>query len=180
MSATQVSSTAYIAPGIWMGDARGARDMDLLGDLDITAIVNVSGFDDDLIEDVDIYNWTLYDNDLMENEYDRALAKINMITNSLKKARDAKKNVLVHDGKDCVNRAPFIVAYYLVRDLGYEPESAIEIVRQANESRDRAPRETFVYTDDDGNETGRELRCKYVRTLTNLSFRKILSYIKKK
>ncbi len=179
MSANNVLSTAYVVPGIWMGDSRGAKDMDLLGELDITAIVNLSGFDDELIEEVDIYNFTLYDNDLMENEFEIALKKINTIANALKKARDAGKNVLVHDGKECVNRAPFIVAYHLVRDRGMDPASAIAAVKQANETRDRAPRETFVYTDDDGNETGRETRCKYVKTLTNQSFRKIITRAKK-
>jgi hypothetical protein len=175
---TQVLSAAYVAPGIWLGDSRAARDMDLLGDLDITAIVNVSGFDDELIEDVDIYNFTLYDNDLMENEFERAVAKINTVANSLKKARDAGKNVLVHDGKDCVNRAPLIVAYYLVRDAHYDPMTALQAVKEANESRDRAPRETVEHKDDDG-KLHREVRCRFVRTLTNQSFRKIICRAKK-
>ena len=86
--------------------------------------------------------------------------------------------MLVHDGKDCVNRAPLIVAYYLARDAGYDPMAAIAAVKDANESRDRAPRETVHYRDDDGVES-REVRCKYVRTLTNQSFRKIIIRAKK-
>lgn len=171
-------SIAYVVPGIWMGDRRAARDMDILGNLDIGTIINVSGFDNELIEDVDIYNYTIYDNNLMENELERALNKINTICNILKRARDAKKNVLVNDSKDCVNRAPFVVAYYLVRDLGWEPAAAINAVKDANESRDMAPRETVSHRDDD-NVIHNETRCKYVRTLTNQSFRKIICQAKK-
>lgn len=173
-----VVPAAHVTTGIWIGDSRAARDMDLLGQLDITAIINVSGFDDTPIEDVNIYNYTLYDNDLMENEIDRVKSKINSIVNDLSTARRAKKNVLVHDGRDCVNRAPFIVAYYLVRDLNMNPEEAILSVKRANEARDTSPRETVLYKEDSGL-VRKEERCRYVRTLTNRSFCSIIRRAKK-
>jgi hypothetical protein len=165
---TTVKHSAHVLNRIWFGNMESAQDMDFLGDADITVIVNLSGFDLEPIEDVDIYNVWLMDNELLETEVDRAVAKVNLAASYINAAVNSNRNVLVYC-RNCYNLSPFAVAYYLIKYLGHQPASAIECVKKANETRDLEPMEEYVHED------GRkEIRCRTVRTLINQSFRKLL------
>lgn len=166
-----VKPYAAVAPHLWMGDKRVAEDMDALGDLDITAMINLTGSDDTPIEDVDIYNSLVDDLELMDDELMIVQARLNKLSDVIRDAVKCGRNVMIHDGDECVNSAPMLAAYYLVRHCSVEPVRAMNIVRTANESRDLAERVKVIHTDDDGHEHT-SIECAHVKTFTNRSFRR--------
>ena len=170
-SLKMVIPQTFIMSGLWMGDLRAVENIDFLDKFDIRTIINVSDKIDPQMDDTDVHDYALKDHDLMENEVAKYTEKVIEIVDVLDSARKANNVVLVHDGIECVNRAPLIIAYYLTKKMGYKPQDAIALVKAKNEERDKADR-ILVTVNAETKE--QEKRCQIVKTFTNRSFYKMI------
>lgn len=168
-----------VVDSVWLGDAQAARDMAFLGQADITAVINLSGFKDEPIEDVYSVDFILYDHETMPGEIDMVTSKINRIADHLNNLRVGQHRVLVYC-KEGVNRSPVVVGFYLIKHLAWAAEAVIRHLETCHIMRSgkglvdaRAQFESEEAEARSGLECG-VLPKPICRSLTNMSYRRIL------
>lgn len=116
---------AKIAEGIYVGNAASAADIQFLADAEITAIVNLSGRADMNVEDVDIFDYMLPSQELMEVEFPKTFAKLEIISQDIHAARINQRSVLIHCG-DGKNKCMLAAGYYLITHCGKKYDAVID------------------------------------------------------
>lgn len=124
MRSSGASRYAKVAEGIWVGNAESTVDLMFLSDMDITAIINLSGRSIEQVEDVDYFDYVLPNEELIESEFPRVLNKLESISQYITALRSNGRCVLVNcdDGK---NKCMLAVGYYLINKLKQDMSSVI-------------------------------------------------------
>lgn len=121
---------ASVGNGIWVGNVASASQTKFINDMNIAAIVNLTGrFPESVHDDVDYFDYMLPSQELMNNEFPKTITKLESIAGDIKDIRDNNKNVLIYcyDGK---NKCILAAAYYLITHCGKDVESVIESLEQ--------------------------------------------------
>jgi protein-tyrosine phosphatase len=98
-----------------------------LADADITAIINLTGKMDRMVEDVDYFDYALPSSELLETEFQKTITKLEAIMSDLSELRNNNRNVLIHclDGK---NKSMLAAGYYLITRCGKKADATIDLL----------------------------------------------------
>ncbi len=113
-----------VLPGIYVGNMYAATTL-FLSHHDITAIINLTGrppvgLDNKplkLSEHIDVFDFMLPNQELMDTEIPKTCAKLDDIMNDIRSLRVNNRNILVicNDGR---NKSLLVLGYYLIVDHG--------------------------------------------------------------
>jgi hypothetical protein len=84
-----------------------------LHDSGITAIINVTGYQINSIEGIDIFDYTLPNQELMDIEISKVSAKLDIIINDINELRRNGRNILIIC-TDSKNKSILVAGYYLI------------------------------------------------------------------
>jgi hypothetical protein len=105
---------AHVCDNIYIGNIASIR-ADILARHKISIIINLAGsqYKRDKCGDVDIMEYTLPSQELLDSEVPRTISKLDTIYNKIKEASSAH-NILIccNDGK---NKSALVAAYYLLK-----------------------------------------------------------------
>lgn len=164
MSDSKRQQLCQVIPRLWIGTV-AALEGDVLQSIcasgqvmGIKYVVNLSGLPVVPAENITIHNVCVNDVELMDNEYGRTIQRVQAAADKvseymLQSQQGGHFDILLCCER-CVNQAPLVAAYYLVKYESMTAAAAIKKVSDANESR--------------------ALIGAAVQTLTNKSFRKII------
>lgn len=191
MSGNVPAMYALVDDGIYVGNISAAKDLNFLANADVSAIINLSGKLVESIEDVDVFEFLLPSQELMDSEIPKTNAKLDTICTVIHELRANNRTVLIQcaDGK---NKCMLAVGYYLISKHNKPFNTVIEQLemlylspQQKSDERDERVRydldpEAFERTESGLSpeeryilETKRSAR-RNLKCLTMASFRKIL------
>ena len=172
-----------VSPGLYIGNAVAASDVQFLSEENITFAINLTGEQSPLVEDMITYDYSLPNNELLESEYFRVITKLRKISNDIDNARSRGANILIYE-TNCKNKAPLVAGYHLTL-AGNNPNTVIkqlETIFYTNNQREEAAEynkrlasgDMNMSTDEYTDALKKKNQRESIRCLTLVTFRKII------
>jgi hypothetical protein len=89
------STYSIVCDGLYVGNKGSLIDMDFLSNADISAIINLTRKQSPIIENVDIFDYTLPSQELIDTELVKTIAKLDIIKEKIAELRGKNRSVLV-------------------------------------------------------------------------------------
>jgi hypothetical protein len=104
---------ASVADGLYVGDKHSSSNLQFLSNAGITIIINLTDGPVDSIEDVDIVNYILPSQELLDDEVPKMFSKLDAMASYILTLRKNNKNILIQceDGR---NKSILVAGYYLI------------------------------------------------------------------
>jgi len=113
MSLEDPTMYALTTSGIYVGNYSSSRDLSFLANADISAMINLSGKPAELIEDVDTFDFLLPNQELLNAEIDKTVAKLQTISQVLYDLLANRRSVLIYCA-DGINKSLLAAGFYLI------------------------------------------------------------------
>lgn len=125
MSGNVPAMYALVDDGIYVGNISAAKDLNFLANADVSAIINLSGKLVESIEDVDVFEFLLPSQELMDSEIPKTNLKLDTICTVIHELRANNRTVLIQcaDGK---NKCMLAAGYYLISKHNRQFNTVIE------------------------------------------------------
>ena len=143
---------ARVIEGIYVSNALTVKNLKFLSDADVTAIINLSGKELDPIEDVDIFNFIIPSQELLDAEIPKTLNKLETISQVIGELRKNHRTVLVccDDGK---NKCMLVAGYYHITHCGavyLKTIEQLELLYCTTEQKTEEQTERIKFANDPG------------------------------
>lgn len=168
--------SARITKNMYIGDVQLVQNTKFLHNENITAIINLSGKKTTSVNNIDIFDFVLSNQELMDVEFPKMISKLEMICQTISELVHNNRNFLICclDGK---NKSPLTAGYYLIKYCREDVNHTISRLETIYYSPDILAEHINAGT---SNNVSDNLRTAHAerRTLTMSSFRRILRLIK--